>query len=1158
MARKDTTKLYTPSCVFRKTIYNLSTRVISIDAFLSATVNLLKSLLKRYRNKYGCLKFQLALLVKFRKRDGEGEWMLCRPYFTSSMRNVTPGSSVGKILEKAFEEITCSFDAFTSQGSGWQLKKVIRLHLCIVRVKRNVVGRGKSCFHGIKNDLPSYLKCKRGILTLRNSPENQCFAYCVAAALLNIKKNSGRIRQYVDKVQTFQCVRNPMALTDIPRFELANRIGVNVFGWNTKSSRMRVLYRSRIKVQKDEICDLLFYKGHYHVVRNLNSLATGRYYKDLYLCRKCFVTFSKPIYLKRHEKHCGKAKKQRYSVPPKGKYIQFENFRHMFRNQFVYYADFETIAVKCNKRKGTKTKLTHHHVPVSFGIMRVSTNKNHSTMPYCYHGPNVMEKFFDYLCEEKAVLQMIYENSDYPLTMEDEDEMSHSESKRCFMCNITFDSKNRKVRDHNHLLKHRNYRAALCSNCNLTYASDELKNVPVICHNMSGFDGHLILSELNKLKSRLGTLKVIPRNKQRYLCFNLGIFKFIDSLQFLTASLDTLVSNLKENGLHLFEYTSKLSEKHYHFLLQKLPYPYSFCKNLGDFNYPRLPPRESFGNKLKGKFQISVTDYNLACNVYETFECKSFLDFHILYLKTDICLLADVFENYRNMCMQWYGLDPAWYLSSSHFVKDALLKTTKMRLECLHEMKMYELFERGVRGGICTVSEKYSRANNVHMGEKYIPEDPSVYLFGVDATNLYGHCMTFSLPYGQFKWVQGSQSELKDMLLQCEAEASIGYVAEVDLHYPSSLHAETDDFPLAPEKIPIKSGYLSPYSQRLRTKLKLPKQNEKMTKLAPNLFDKQNYVVHYRNLQYYIKRGMVLQQIHCVLSFRQSKWLAPYIFANMNRRKEAKTKFEQDFFKLACNSAYGKFLENQRNRMNVTLVTTQKKFDDNVCKPTLKSVKVYNKALAGLEMLRPIVVLNRPVYVGFTVLEFAKLFMFEFHELMTKKIYKREDIRLLFTDTDSFLYAIKTENLYEDLEKIKCYMDTSNYPPDHPLYDGSKKFIAGYMKDDYPPPGKIAVEFCGLKSKMYSVLDVDDVAKMRAKGVSKISMQEIRHEAYLHCLKKASTISSNIRAIRSYDHELFSVYLKKSALNSFCDKRYVLNCGIKTRAYGHFANKICP
>ena len=235
------------------------------------------------------------------------------------------------------------------------VEKIVILHLCVVWIKRNPFDGGRQC------ELPGCLRREKSILTLRECPLGQCFAYAYAASLLNIKVHPAEIKQYTGTVESFKSIRHLMALTGIPAFERVNGIGVIVFSWNTKHSGMKVLYHSSIGARRDHNCNLLLYKWHYHVVRSLNSLASGKYRCTSYVCRKCFVTFGRAACLKRHMKYCGKPKKQRYTVPPKGRCIMFGSFRSTFRSQFVYYADFESIDVQFVERKGKKTKLTHKH-----------------------------------------------------------------------------------------------------------------------------------------------------------------------------------------------------------------------------------------------------------------------------------------------------------------------------------------------------------------------------------------------------------------------------------------------------------------------------------------------------------------------------------------------------------------------------------------------------------------------------------------------------------------------------------------------------------------------------------------------------------------------------------------------------------------------------
>lgn len=145
------------------------------------------------------------------------------------------------------------------------------------------------------------------------------------------------------------------------------------------------------------------------------------------------------------------------------------------------------------------------------------------------------------------------------------------------------------------------------------------------------------------------------------------------------------------------------------------------------------------------------------------------------------------------------------------------------------------------------------------------------------------------------------------------------------------------------------------------------------TKLMPNLFDKEKYVLHYRNLQLYLSLGMKLTKVHRVLSFKQSPWLKAYIDFNTTMRKTAKNEFEKDFFKLVNNSVFGKTMENLRKRVDIQLVHNKKRLLKLSAKPGFKSFQIFNNDLASVELSKQKLILNRPIYVGFSILDLSKV-----------------------------------------------------------------------------------------------------------------------------------------------------------------------------------------
>ncbi|GFW07186.1 uncharacterized protein TNCV_3693801 [Trichonephila clavipes] len=336
-------------------------------------------------------------------------------------------------------------------------------------------------------------------------------------------------------------------------------------------------------------------------------------------------------------------------------------------------------------------------------------------------------------------------------------------------------------------------------------------------------------------------------------------------------------------------------------------------------------------------------------------------------------------------------------------------------LELFTSIDMHLFIEKGIRGGISTICKRYARANNRYL-ENYDPSSPSKYIIYLDANNLYGWAMSQALPYGDFKWISPDTFN-KEHILSIPENSEVGYIFEVDLDYPTELHNLHTDYPLAPEKLIIKKHMISPTSRKILQTLNFENFHES-EKLVPNLMNKKNYIVYYKNLQLYLSLGLKLTKVHKVLSFKQKPWLKPYIEFNTNQRKLASSSFEKDFFKLLNNSVYGKTMENVRKHSNVQLINSEKQAKKLVAAPTFKRFKIISDNLVALEKLKSSITLNRPIYIGFVILELSKVLMYNFHYNHIKKRYMNK-ANLLFTDTDSLTYEIETEDIFKDMgEKI--------------------------------------------------------------------------------------------------------------------------------------------
>ena len=532
---------------------------------------------------------------------------------------------------------------------------------------------------------------------------------------------------------------------------------------------------------------------------------------------------------------------------------------------------------------------------------------------------------------------------------------------------------------------------------------------------------------------------------------------FVDSFQFMASSLERLAANLPTDA---FKYISQVFQNEKLALMkQKGVYPYDYMDSFGKFNDKQLPQKEKFYSILTDE-AISDMQYQHAQKVWNTFNMRTMAEYHDLYLKSDILLLADVFENFRKTCHQYYKLVPCHYFTSPGLSWDAMLKMTGIKLELMTDVDMFQFIEKGLRGGISYIANRHVEANNEHMSG-YNPQKPSKYIMYLDANNLYGWAMSQYLPTGGFRWMTEKQIQKVNMAA-CAEDRKKGMILEVDLEYPKELHELHNDYPLAAEKIKVTKEMLSPYCKNIQEQFGIS--IGQVAKLIPTLSSKKNYVLHYRNLQLYLSLGLKLKKVYSVLEFDQSPWLAQYINFNTQKRMNAKNAFEKDFFKLLNNSVFGKTMESIRKCLDVRLVTDQKKLSKLVSKPTFVNSKIFSEDLVAVHKIKETLTLDRPAYVGMCILDLSKTLMYDFHYNYVKSMYNNK-AKLLFTDTDSLCYEIETRDICKELWEDKHLFDNSDYPKDSPYFSVENKKVIGKFKDE--AAGMPIREFVGLRSKMY-------------------------------------------------------------------------------------------
>ena len=490
-------------------------------------------------------------------------------------------------------------------------------------------------------------------------------------------------------------------------------------------------------------------------------------------------------------------------------------------------------------------------------------------------------------------------------------------------------------------------------------------------------------------------------------------------------------------------------------------------------------------------------------------------------------LLADIFENFRQSCLENYELDPAHFVSLPGLAWQACLKKTSVELELFTDYDMLLMIEEGIRGGICHAIQRYAKANNKYMKD-YDRKKKSSYIQYLDANNLYGKAMTEKLPVKGFRWIDDISKIDEDFVKDYDKNNNKGYILDVDIDYPSKLQNLPSDLPFLPERMVINN-----------TK-----------NLVCNLNDKKNYIVHINVLKQALDHGLKLKKVHRVIEFEQEAWLKEYIDVKTELRKRATNDFEKDFFKLMNNAVFGKTMENVRKHRDIKLVKSDKKRNKLVSEPNFHTMKLIDNNLAIIEMKKVKVKMNKPIYLGLSILDISKITMYEFWYDYVKIKY-HDKARLCYMDTDSFVVNIKTKDFYKDISQdVNKRFDNSNYTFDRPLPTGINKKVIGLMKDELG--GDIITEFVALRPKAYSYVTNDFTEMKKAKGTKKCVVNKMfRFDDYKKCLFDNGKVLKSQQRFKSENHNVYTENINKIALSCDDDKRIVTSDRITSYPYGH-------
>ena len=674
---------------------------------------------------------------------------------------------------------------------------------------------------------------------------------------------------------------------------------------------------------------------------------------------------------------------------------------------------------------------------------------------------------------------------------------------------------NKKVIHHDHSKKENNIIDYICNNCNLKIKNS--KELIVLFHNSKGYDNSYMLDIFSKIPNI--QMSCLGQNIEKFKILKFLIpdkeysIKIIDSLAFLQSNLDELSKDLdddlkiitKNHFQNKFEIVNKK--------LENFPYNYVNPVTLKDEN---LPDKKHFYNMLKLK-DITDKEYKLVKKFYENMKFKNLREYLECYLKSDITLLADIFNNFRKIIFDNLGLDPVKYISAPSLTKDCALKYSKCKIENIKDVSIFQFVKKSVMGGLSNSINPYLKIDDENQSIVYN-----------DISSQYPYELSKKLPVSKYKFVEEFDE------IKYGQDKNYGCIMLCDVKTTDKIRNDClyNQCPMLVSKCKITDKNLSEYQiNQIKNKRNNKNSNysSQSEKLIVNIGNDSNCYLNFEMYKMFKKAGYDVE-IKKILEFKHEAIFKNYIEYLYSKKKQyslEKKKSMELCFKIMMNSFYGSTLTDKTKFKDIKICTSKEQALKLTKKPNFNSFNIINENLVIIEMSKNKCVFDSPILIGSQVLFNSKCNLYNYMYNVIPDLFGRKNITFLLRDTDSKIYKVKNCSHEKYLETLKNNKH---------LFNKELGLMENEIKENIN-------EVISLMSKCYSIQSVNDINKIKSKGISKnYSDKNHTHKYFKKVLNnKIENNKAEFYRISLKNGKLQTVLQLKDDINNFNDKRYMIN-----------------